>query len=109
MQTSFNSTSFINFDDGAANPVVNTSVAGGNKATLDLKAPMMDGMRMKMLKRYQQKSKAANVLLNIGYPQKKYKLNAELGKIQKVVAGKMEEETKQFFELLNETSMSFFR
>ena len=47
--------------------------------------------------------------MNIGFPQKKHKLNAELGKIQKVVSHQMEEDDKQFLDLLSETSVSFFK
>ena len=77
--------------------------------SIDLKGNLIDGMRIKMVKRYNQKSKAANVLSNIGFPQKKYKLLAEMGKIQKVVGSKLDEDDRQFLDLLSETSQSFFR
>jgi hypothetical protein len=57
-----------------------------------------------MLKRYTQKHKAATILGEIGFPQKKQKLREEMGSIFQVVSGKMEDENKQFFDLLSETS-----
>ena len=61
-----------------------------------------------MLKRYSLKSKAANVLQRIGFPQKKYKIQEELRKIKKEIGSKMEDDNNEFFDLLNHTSQSFF-
>ncbi|CDW80099.1 histidine acid phosphatase family protein [Stylonychia lemnae] len=65
--------------------------------------------RIKMLKRYTLKTKAANVLQKIGFPQKKYKIQEELRKIKKEIGGKMESDNNEFFELLNQTTQSFYK
>eukprot|EP00347_Sterkiella_histriomuscorum_P003370 403364556 len=65
-------------------------------------------LRVKTLKRYSLKSKAANVLQRIGFPQKKYKIQEDLRKIKKEIGSKMEDDNQEFFDLLNKTSQSFF-
>lgn len=49
-------------------------------------------LRVKMLKRYSLKSKAANVLQKIGFPQKKYKIQEDLRKIKKEIGSKMDDD-----------------
>ena len=60
--------------------------------------------RIKILKRYTLKSKAASVLQRIGFPQKKYKVQEELRKIKKEIGSKMEDDNQEFFDLLNKTT-----
>ena len=62
-----------------------------------------------MLKRFTLKSKAANVLQRIGFPQKKYKVQEELRKIKKEIGSRMDDDNQEFFDLLNQTTQSFYQ